>query len=326
MRQGGLFRPLLCFVSIGLHPCHPSLLLGLLLPKRPPTGPDPLPKTKRKSVAFKDRIDIRYFPLPSQEDAHQVQPPQPLSPNDMGCDCLAAIPPRDEPLFSEEPISRMFHEGLSSLQQEAAGGGTSLSLSDVILQLQCDSPGAEGQPGNPVLETLAALSQRAGIGASPGGPFHLGNPLGLLLPSEPICPNHHGADGAHGADLSDVSHVLMMLWPETVPPAGASEPPLPPQIPGTTPVAGDTDSCEKDTLSLLHHVTQLLSHVTPNQEPPPSLLLHPFSVMPPETASALSSVLGGVEFPAVQQSDEEVCAQLQLLLTSLGGQTQPPST
>ncbi|KAL8220300.1 UNVERIFIED_CONTAM: hypothetical protein K2H54_043304 [Gekko kuhli] len=300
----------------GLDPCHPSLLLGLILPKRPPTGPDLLPKTKRKSVTFKDSIEIQYL--------SQMPPPPPLSLSDPLCghECLTAILPRCEPLLSEEePVSKMVHDSLSSLHQKMAGGGTSQSLSDVILQLQYDWPWIEGHSGNQTLKTLGVQSQRDRICTSPG-PVQLENPLGLHLPSEIVCPNNHGVDGIHGADLLDASCLLNVLCPEPLLPAEASEAPLAPQIP----VAGDTNSLVEETLSLIQYVTQLQSHITPVQEPPPSLLLQPFSVMPPEMTSALSPVVARLEFPAVQQSDDEVHAQLQLLLSSLGGQTQPSST
>ncbi|XP_060113890.1 SPOC domain-containing protein 1 [Heteronotia binoei] len=313
----------------GLDASHPSLLLGLILPKRPPTGPGPLPKPKRKNVTFKDSIEIQYFPLPSQVDAHQHQPPQPLSPNEplWERDCLALVLPWCEPLLSEKSVSKMVHGALSSFHQETAGDETSQSLSDVILQLQCDSSLIEGQLGNLTLETLGVQSQQAEICTNPG-PLHLRNPLGLLLPSETVRPNHHGVDGTHGADLLDTSHLLNMLCPEPVPPAEASEAPLPPLIPSAAPVARDSNSLMKDTLSLIHYVTQLQSNIIPDQEPPPGppSLLHPFSTMPPETASALSPIVAGLEVPAVQQSDDEVYAQLQLLLSLLGGLAQPPST
>ncbi|XP_077193569.1 SPOC domain-containing protein 1 isoform X2 [Paroedura picta] len=286
----------------GLDPCHPSLLLGLILPKRPPTGPDPLPKTKRKSMAFKDNIEIQYFPLSSEVDAHQIQPPQPLSLSDplWGQDGLAAALPR-----------------LVSKVTQAAGGGPSQSFPD-SLQLQSGSLWIEGQLNNMTLETSGAQSQQSGICTNPG-PLYLRDFFGLVLPSEIACPNHQGVDATHRAHLLDAS-------PETMLSAEAAETPFWPQIPGATPVAGDTDSLVGETLSLIRYMTQLQSHVTPNQDPPPSFLLCPFSAMPLETTSASSPVATGLEFPVVQQGADEVSAQLQLLLSLVRGQTQTPST
>ncbi|XP_048357293.1 uncharacterized protein LOC125435200 [Sphaerodactylus townsendi] len=298
----------------GLDPCHPSLLLGLILPKRPPTAPHPLPKTRRKSVTFKDDIEIQYIPVLSPADTHPMQPLQPLSLIEplWGCNCPVAVIPEHKPLFSEELGSKMVHGGLCSLPQETAGGGTGQSLSDIILQLQCDPPCLEGQLGSRMLETLGAQLQQAGICAD-HNPQCIGNSLGLP-PSETVFPNQCGVDGGHGANVLDASLLLRMLCPEAVPPAKASEAPSLLQIPSATPVAAD--SLMEEALSLIQYVTQLQPHTTPNQEPAMSL----------ETPPVLSQALTGAEFPAVYQNDDNGYAHIQRFLSSLGGQTQSPAT
>ncbi|XP_054854851.1 SPOC domain-containing protein 1-like [Eublepharis macularius] len=146
----------------GLDLCHPSLLLGLILPKRPPTGPDPLPKARRKTVTFKDNVETWYFPPPSQADNCQMQPPQHLSPSEPLCchDYPIVVLPRHDPLISEELGSEMFQE--ERLHYKTAGGGASHSLLDVTLHSQCDSPWLMGQLGNLTPETLGAQSQEPG--------------------------------------------------------------------------------------------------------------------------------------------------------------------
>ncbi|XP_062996114.1 SPOC domain-containing protein 1 [Elgaria multicarinata webbii] len=327
----------------GLDPSHPSLLLGLILPKRTCTGtfesrPNPVPKAKRKSVTFKDSIETKYFALPlhSQEDPSQTGPLQPLSMDRLLCGNEGPLMGllRQEPLtidalhnLTEELGRQMLHQDPSCLHQKKAEDEANPSLLGDTLQLLHDAPWTEGQLGHLTLESLGTQpppEEEQVQFCIESDPSHFWNTLGLLLPSESLCSQQHGPKGGGrgGENILEVPFLSSMLCAETGLLSEVSQLLSSAQIPCTRCSPGEPNSLVEETLSLIQHVKQLQSHMQ-NQEPQPAATFS-LPVMPQEITSALSQAVAGLEFPPVQL-DGGTDAQLQLLLSNLMGQTQSSS-
>ncbi|XP_077788029.1 SPOC domain-containing protein 1 isoform X2 [Podarcis muralis] len=268
------------FGGPGLEPCHPSLLLGLILPKRTCTGSletmsNPLPKARRKNITLKDSTGADSFSLP-QVDICQTWPPPQLSIDSLLCgnEGPLLVLPRQEPLAAdavfvhpEELGGETFHRDPSSLQHEEAGneahhfpvGDTHQSLS---------SYWAVEQWNNLSLGILGAqphqdrdLAQLCGDSDQ----SHIWKTIELLLSSEPVCPDQHEADGAN---IIDSSFLQSILCADALPPCEVSQVLSSPQIPCIAYVAGEPNSLLQETLSLIQQVESHLQTQGPNTQMP----------------------------------------------------------
>ncbi|KAJ6654292.1 hypothetical protein lerEdw1_007213 [Lerista edwardsae] len=305
----------------GLDLHHPSLLLGLILPKGAPAGilvtrPNPLPKAKRKRVTFKDGEETRLPPrLPVASSP--AQPPGPratpgLLREDEG-------PP--EPLTAGDLLT--VPEGLAGAMCppgpcEGAADGHVLSHLGGLLQALSGSPWIGGQLGGLPLGPGGAqpLQARdwgqAGVDSGPSYPWSV---FGLPLPT---CPNQWGTEES---SLLETLLVADQLGAEAGPPPATPAASWVSQVPCTGPVAEAPSSLLAETLALLQQVAQLQPH--PQGQPPaPAALGLPTA--PPEVGSALPQAAAGRGLPPAPQ-ENGLCAQLQLLVSALGGQAQPPS-
>ncbi|XP_053124078.1 SPOC domain-containing protein 1 isoform X2 [Hemicordylus capensis] len=327
----------------GLDPCHPSLLLGLILPKRPPptgaltTRPSPLPKAKRKRVTFQDsspETSCSALPSQLQADTGQAQPRRPLP----ACGLLCGNEGPQAGLRSDAPLAHDallplpedtgragFHGDPSSLLCTEAGGEAYQAILSGFLQSLSGSPWTGEPLDSLALDALGAQPQQAGdqvqFCVNPD-PAPVWNPLECLPPSHPVHPDPvlYGTDGAAIAHTSVLPNLLCA---GAVPARGVPQVPLPAQIPCTSPVAGDTSSLMEETWSLLQQVTQLQCHLQSQAAQPPAAFGLP--VLPQEATSVWSQAAAGPEFPPTQH-DEGMYAQLQLLFSTFGGQAQPPSS
>ncbi|XP_061453319.1 SPOC domain-containing protein 1 [Rhineura floridana] len=258
----------------GLDPCHPSLLLGLILPKRTCTGSletrsNPLPKTKGKSITFKDSIETRCF---SPSSCSQVDPRLTRSPRQLPIDrliCGKEGPslPSPEPLavntvfvLNEELDGETCHSDPSSLLHKA----NQFPFGD-ILQTLSDSLLTGEQLDSLTLETLGVQPHQHGDPVqfcTDSDPSHIWKTLELLLPSEPACPDRHEVDGAQGANIFEAP--FLQLCTEAVPSCEMSQVLSLLQIPCTRSVAGEPNSLFEETLSLIQHVQSHLQTQGPN--------------------------------------------------------------
>nr|XP_008116114.1 PREDICTED: SPOC domain-containing protein 1 isoform X3 [Anolis carolinensis] len=286
----------------GLDPSHPSLLLGLLLPKR--TSQSALetmvslsPNPKKKVVRFSDSPQTRCSAPPSPP------PPPPPPPR---------LPKGGPVSWKENQVPPVFPRGDPS-PQETLLGFTEEFCRDVFQRdPQCFNPEGPGDGAPP-----AAFEEPPWIGPPcPAGdqvplcvdsdPSQIWNMLGLLMG-----PEQHGTCGVPAPEFfSDP------LFTGVMSPCNAPLVPPPALNPGS--VAGESGSLLEGTLSLMDQLQTCLQ----SQEPQPAAFGLP--AVPPEITSTFSQAAVGLDFPLVQGEDGTF-AHLQQLLATLSGQIPPPS-
>ncbi|XP_033014579.1 SPOC domain-containing protein 1 [Lacerta agilis] len=269
------------FGGPGLEPCHPSLLLGLILPKRTCTASletmsNPLPKARQKNTTLKDRIGADGFSLP-QVDTCQTWPPQQLSIDSLLCgnEEPLLVLPRQEPLAAdavfvhpEELGGETFHRDPSSLRHEEARNEANHFPVGDTLQSLSSSPWAVEQWSNLSLGILGAQPHQDRDHVQLSGDSdqsHVWKTIELLLSSEPVCPDQHEADGAN---ILDYPFLQSILCADAVPPCEVSQVLSSPQIPCIPYVAGEPSSLLQETLSLIQHVESHLHTQGPNTQRP----------------------------------------------------------
>nr|XP_034976512.1 SPOC domain-containing protein 1 isoform X2 [Zootoca vivipara] len=269
------------FGGPGLEPCHPSLLLGLILPKRTCTGSletmsNPLPKAMRKNITLKDNIEADCFSLP-QVDTCQTWPPPQLSIDSLLCgnEGPLLVLPRQEPLAADAVFvhpeglgGETFHRDPSSLRHEEAGNEANHFPVGDALQSLSSSPWAVEQWSNLSLGILGAQPHQDRDHVQLCGDSdesHIWKTIELLLSSNPVCPDQHEAEGAN---LLDSPFLQSILCADAVPPCEVSQVLSSPQIPCIAYVAGEPNSLLQETLSLIQHVESQLQTQEPNTQMP----------------------------------------------------------
>ncbi|XP_053254948.1 SPOC domain-containing protein 1 isoform X2 [Podarcis raffonei] len=268
------------FGGPGLEPCHPSLLLGLILPKRTCTGSletmsNPLPKARRKNITLKDSTGADSFSLP-QVDTCQTWPPPQLSIDSLLCgnEGPLLVLPRQEPLSAdavfvhpEELGGETFHRDPSSLRHEEAGNEANhFPVGDTLQSLS--SSWAVEQWNNLSLGILGAQPHQDRDHVQLCGDSdqsYIWKTLELLLSAEPVCPDQHEADGAN---IIDSSFLQSILCADALPPCEVSQVLSSPQIPCVAYVAGEPNSLLQETLSLIQQVESHLQTQGPNAQMP----------------------------------------------------------
>ncbi|KAM6427686.1 SPOC domain-containing protein 1 isoform 1-T1 [Liasis olivaceus] len=309
----------------GLDRCHPSLLLGLILPRRTcldtlKTSHDLLPKAKRKRVTSKDGTET--VPSHLQVDVGQEQTPQHLSKEGLSSGEGLTNIPKQEGLIVDtllgliEQLKReiIYRVPSSSCYQDERDEVNQPSLGDTFHSATGSASTGE-QLDNLTLEILGAQPCQSGEEVQfciDPYPSDFCSTLGLLSPSEVLCPDQHRTH-AHGAQGINTFEDLLspnVLCAGAVAPFEECQVQLSPQIPCTN-IIGEHNSSVQEMLSLIQHVTQLQSN-TQNQEP------QPFSLLTQEIASALSQIPAGIELFPVQQ-DDATYDQLEILSSTFKG-------
>ncbi|XP_070620551.1 SPOC domain-containing protein 1 isoform X1 [Erythrolamprus reginae] len=288
----------------GLDQCHPALLLGLILPKRPrldilEASHDLPPKAKKKRVTFNVSPENCSFAAPSHfpGDVGQDQSPPPLCTEGLPSDEGLSILPKPEELTIDsllgliEQIKRdvLCTVPPSSCQQDARDEVHPTPLGDTF-HSTADSALTGEQLSNLTLGILGAQpclsGQEIQFGVNPQ-PSDIFSFLGSLLSSGVSLPDQHGTPTAlpyATQEMNPFENPLLrsVLCAEAVAPVEQCQAHLPPQIPYTNTI-GEGDPPVQETLPLDQYVAQMQSSIQ-------SLEAQPFSLLTQEMISALSQI------------------------------------
>uniref|UniRef100_A0ABM5ERV5 SPOC domain-containing protein 1 n=1 Tax=Pogona vitticeps TaxID=103695 RepID=A0ABM5ERV5_9SAUR len=314
----------------GLDPSHPSLLLGLILPRKTSTrtvetrGSSP-PKAKAGVVSLKNRTQNSCSPPAScsQADPNHTQPP-------LSGDEVQGEIPREESFtintlisLTEELGRKMCQADPSWLHYEGpsdvAGWGSAGNLF-----LPPSGPPWLGEPLGS-LPPGAQPDQGGGeqvqlcLQPDPSLPW---DAQGHLLPSVIAWPEQQRAEEGQGVALWEIPFSHGVGCVEAGPPGDLSSVLPLPEILCPSGTAGEPSSVLQETLSLIEQVAQLQAGIQ-SQEPQLPSTPFGFPTVPQDVASAWPQAAAGLEFPPAQQ-DPEMYAHLQLLVSALSGPPPPP--
>lgn len=226
------------------------------------------------------------------------------------------------PCENEGPQDPIGVDALCTLSEDAAGAmsssthckdtadSTNPSSLGSLLQSLSSYPWMEGQ-------TLGTLEPQPYQTMCPGqfgmdsDPSYPWNSLGFLLPSESVYPNQHEAFNTMFfpnqlcAEAAPSHEVSPASWLHQIP-CTTSEPP---------------NSIMEETFALIQRVSEMQPHLQGQLMTSTAV---GFPAPPQEGGSTLPQDVTGSELPP-DQHDNDMLAQLQLLLSTLSGQAQPPS-